>query len=111
MIDGDSRLCLSLFGFLASGALMVHVMTGGYTDLDTRWGWAINVACPAHVLITQFFAFQNDGTPLMMLVWLGDDCAQCWLSGLQLGRYSLSSLAPARLFEPANFEACCSIFR
>lgn len=64
-------IVLSLFGFLASGALMVHVITGGYTDLDTRWGLAINIACPAHILITQFFAFQNDGTPLMMLVWAG----------------------------------------
>ncbi|HEY1579503.1 MAG TPA: hypothetical protein VGF82_20740 [Terracidiphilus sp.] len=64
-------IVLSLFGFLASGALMVHVMMGGYSDIDTRWGWAINVVCPAHILITQYFAFQNDGTPLMTLLWVG----------------------------------------
>ena len=68
-------IVLALFGFLASGALMVHGMVGGYTDIDTRWGWAIDVACPAHLLITKFFAFQNDGTPLMMLVWAGTTLA------------------------------------
>lgn len=62
-------IVLALFGFLASGALMVHVMMGGYTDLEARWGWAVNIACPAHLIITQFFAFQNEGSPLMMLVW------------------------------------------
>ena len=61
-------IVLALFGFLASAALIVHVMMGGYTDLATQWGWAINVACPAHVLITQLFPYENSGTPLMMML-------------------------------------------
>ena len=63
-------IVLALFGFLASAALIVHVMMTGYTDLDAQWGWAINVACPAHVLITQLFPYENSGTPLMMVLWI-----------------------------------------
>lgn len=63
-------VALALLGFVASAALIVHVMIGGFTDLDTQWGWAITVACPAHVLITQLFPFENNGTPLMMVLWV-----------------------------------------
>jgi hypothetical protein len=63
-------IVLAAFGFVASAALIAHVTMGGFTDLDVRWGWAINIACPAHVLITQFFPNVNNGTPTMVLLWL-----------------------------------------
>jgi hypothetical protein len=63
-------IVLALLGFVSSAALIVHVMMSGYTDMDMRWGWAITVACPAHVLITQMFPYENSGTPLMMVLWV-----------------------------------------
>ena len=61
-------IVLALFGFLASAALIAHGSLGGYSELETRWGWAINVACPAHLLITQLFPNVNDGTSLMFVL-------------------------------------------
>jgi hypothetical protein len=59
-------IVLALFGFLASGALIVNGSMGNYSELETRWGWVINVACPAHLLMSQFFAGVNDGTSTML---------------------------------------------
>jgi len=61
-------IVLALFGFLASAALIVNGSMGNYSDLETRLGWVINLACPAHLLITQFFPYVNSGTPTMMLL-------------------------------------------
>lgn len=60
-------IVLAAFGFVASAALMAHA---GFSDLEVRWGWAINVACPAHFLITQLYPNVNDGTPTMLLLWI-----------------------------------------
>jgi len=63
-------IVLALFGFLASAALIVNGSMGNYSDLETRLGWVINLACPAHLLITQFFPYVNSGTPTMMLLMI-----------------------------------------
>ena len=42
-----------LFGFLASGALIVRGSMGSNSDLETRLGRVIDVACPAHLLMAQ----------------------------------------------------------
>lgn len=63
-------IVFAAFGFVASAALIAHVTMGGFADLDIRWGWAINAACPAHFLITQFFPYVNSGTPMMLLLWI-----------------------------------------
>jgi hypothetical protein len=68
-------IVLGLFGFLASAALMVNGAMANYSDLETRWGWAINVACPAHLVMTQFFPGANDGTPIMLLLTIGQTAA------------------------------------
>ena len=60
-------IVFAAFGFVASAALIAH---GSFTDLEARWGWAINVVCPAHVLITQLFPNVNSGTPDMLLLWM-----------------------------------------
>src|SRR5579885_3500033 len=39
-------IVLALFGFLASGALIVSGSMGSNSDLETRLGWVIDVACP-----------------------------------------------------------------
>ena len=64
-------IVFALFGFLASAALMVNGAMANYSDLETRWGWAINVACPAHLLMTQFFSGVNDGSSTMLLLTIG----------------------------------------
>lgn len=61
----------ALFGFLASGALIVRGSMGSYSDLETRWGWLIDVACPAHLLMAQFFPNVNDGSSTMLLLMIG----------------------------------------
>ena len=60
-------IVFAAFGFVANAALMAHVMWAGFNDVEMRWGWAINVACPAHLLITQLFPDVNYGTPGMLL--------------------------------------------
>ncbi len=64
-------IVLALFGFLASGALIVNGAMGNYSELETRWGWVVNVACPAHLVMTQFFPGVNDGSSMMMLLMIG----------------------------------------
>jgi hypothetical protein len=66
---------LSLFGFLASAVLIVNGSIGNYSDLETRLGWVVNVACPAHLLMTQFFPYVNSGTPTMMLLMIAQTAA------------------------------------
>jgi hypothetical protein len=68
-------IVLALFGFLASGALIVNGSMSNYSELETRWGWVINVACPAHFFMTQFFSGVNDGTPTMLLLMIGQTAA------------------------------------
>jgi hypothetical protein len=68
-------IVLALFGFLASAAMMVNGATANYSDLETRLGWVIKVACPAHLLMTQFFADVNDGTPTMLLLMVAQTVA------------------------------------
>lgn len=63
-------IVLSLFGFLASAALIVNSSMGNLTDLKARLGWVINVACPAHLLVTQYFPYVNSGTPTMLLLMI-----------------------------------------
>ena len=64
-------IVLALFGFLASGALIVSGSMGSNSDLETRLGWVIDVACPAHLLMAQFFPGVNDGTATMLLLMIG----------------------------------------
>lgn len=64
-------IVLALFGFLASAALIAHAVMGNYSELEVRWGMAIDVVCPAHLLISMFFPNVNEGTPFMVLLWLG----------------------------------------
>ena len=64
-------IVLGLFGFLASAALIVNDSMGNFSDLETRLGWVINVACPAHLLVTQYFPYVNSGTPTMLLLLIG----------------------------------------
>ena len=61
-------IVLALFGFLASGALIVNGAMANYSDLETRWGWAVKIACPAHLVMTQFFPGVNDGSSMIMLM-------------------------------------------
>jgi hypothetical protein len=68
-------IVFAAFGFVASAALIAHVMMVGFNDLEYRWGWAINVACPAHVLITQLFPNVNAGTSAMLLLWIAQTAA------------------------------------
>jgi len=63
-------IVLGLFGFLASAAMIVNNSMGNFSDLESRLGWILNVACPAHLLITQFFPYVNSGTPTMMLLMI-----------------------------------------
>ncbi|MBS1802857.1 MAG: hypothetical protein JST28_05790 [Acidobacteria bacterium] len=63
-------IVLALFGFLASAALIVSGSMGNYSELETRWGWVIDVACPAHLVMAQFFPGVNDGTPTMLLLMI-----------------------------------------
>jgi hypothetical protein len=76
-------IVLALFGFLASGALIVNGSMGNYSELETRWGWVINVACPAHLLMSQFFAGVNDGTSTMLLLIIAQTAANTaiWFCG------------------------------
>ena len=64
-------IVFALFGFLASGALIVRGSMGSNSDLDTRLGRVIDVACPAHLLMAQFFSGVNDGTATMLLLMIG----------------------------------------
>ena len=64
-------IVFALFGFLASAALIVSGSMGSYSDLETRWGWVIDVACPAHLLMGRFFLGVNDGTSTMLLLMIG----------------------------------------
>ena len=68
-------IVLALFGFLASGALIINGSMGNYSELETRWGWAINVACPAHLIMNQFFSGINNGTPTMLLLMIAQTAA------------------------------------
>lgn len=68
-------IVLGLFGFLASAAMIVNNSMGNFSDLETRLGWVINVACPAHLLITRFFPYENSGTPTMMLLFIAQTVA------------------------------------
>ena len=68
-------IVFALFGFLASGALIVNGSTGSYSELETRWGWVTKVACPAHLLMTQFFPGVNDGSSTMLLLMIGQTAA------------------------------------
>ena len=61
-------IVFALFGFLASAALIAHGSLDNYSELEVRWGWAINVACPAHFPIIQLFPNVNDGTSTMLLL-------------------------------------------
>jgi len=61
-------IVFGLFGFLASAAMIVNNSMGNLSDLETRLGWVINVACPAHLLIMQFFPYENNETPTMMML-------------------------------------------
>lgn len=63
-------IVFAAFGFVASGALIAHATMGGFSDLELRWGWVINVACPAHFLIAQIYPNVNDGTSTMLLLWI-----------------------------------------
>ena len=63
-------IVFALFGFVASAALIAHTVMGNYTELEVRWGRMIDVACPAHMLISVLFPNVNEGTPLMVLLWL-----------------------------------------
>lgn len=60
-------IVFAAFSFVASAALLAH---GSFTDLEVRWGWAINVVCPAHILITQLFPNVNSGTADMLWLWM-----------------------------------------
>ena len=64
-------IVLALFGFLASGALIISGSMGSNSDLETRWGWVIDIACPAHLLMAQFFPGVNDGSSAMLLLMIG----------------------------------------
>jgi hypothetical protein len=64
-------IVFALFGFLASGALIVSGSMSSSSDLETRWGWMMDVACPAHLVMAQFFAGVNDGTSTMLLLMIG----------------------------------------
>lgn len=64
-------IVFALFGFLASGALIVRGSMRSNSDLETRLGWVIDVACPAHLLMAQFFSGVNDGTATMLLLMIG----------------------------------------
>jgi len=68
-------IVLSLFGFLASAALIVNSSMGNFSDLETRLGWVVNVACPAHLFVTQYFPYVNSGTPTMLLLMIGQTVA------------------------------------
>jgi len=68
-------IVLGLFGFLASAALIVNDSMGNYSDLVSRLGWATNVACPAHLLITRYFPYVNSGTPTMLLLLIAQTAA------------------------------------
>jgi hypothetical protein len=68
-------IVLALFGFLTSAAMIVNNSMGNFSDLETRLGWVISVACPAHLLITQFFPYENSGTPTMMLLLIAQTVA------------------------------------
>jgi|KBSMisStandDraft_5_1062788.scaffolds.fasta_scaffold02597_6 hypothetical protein len=68
-------IVLGLFGFLASAAMIVNNSMGNFSDLEARLGWVVNVACPAHLLITQFFPYVNSGTPTMMLLMVAQTAA------------------------------------
>ena len=61
-------IVLALFGFLASGALMAHVVVGNYAEMDPRWAWIIPVACPAQVLIALIIPEMTNGSPSMLLM-------------------------------------------
>jgi hypothetical protein len=68
-------IVLSLFGFLASAVLIVNGSIGDSADLESRLGWVINIACPAHQLLTQFFPYENSGTPTMLLLLIAQTVA------------------------------------
>ena len=63
-------IVLALFGFVASAALIAHTVMGNYSELEVRWGAAVDFVCPAHLLITVLFPYVNQGTPMMALLWL-----------------------------------------
>lgn len=64
-------IVFALFGFLASGALIVSGSLGSNSDLETRLGWVVDVACPAHLLSAQFFPGVNDGSSTMLFLMIG----------------------------------------
>jgi hypothetical protein len=63
-------IVLALFGFLASGALIASGAMGNSSELETRLGWAIDVACPVHLLMSEFFRGVSDGTSTMLLLMI-----------------------------------------
>jgi hypothetical protein len=38
-------------------------------------GWVVKIACPAHILMTQFFSGVNNGTPAMLLLIIAETAA------------------------------------
>jgi len=48
----------------------VNVMSGGFTDLEVRLGWALDIVCPAHYLITRFSPSAASGTDSLALLWM-----------------------------------------
>jgi len=84
-------IVFALFGFLASAALIINGAMGNYAELETRWGWVMNVACPAHLLMTQFFPGVNDGSSMMLLLMIAQTAvnAAIWFcAGAVLSRIS-----------------------
>jgi hypothetical protein len=68
-------IVFALFGFLASAVLILNGAMANYSDLETRLGWVVKVACPAHILMTQFFSGVNNGTPTMLLLIIAETAA------------------------------------
>ena len=79
-------IVFALFGFLASGALIISGSMGNSAKLETRWGWVMNVACPAHLLMGQFFPGVNEGTTTMLLLMIGQTAvnAAIWFAAGRL---------------------------
>jgi hypothetical protein len=61
-------ILFAAFGFVGSGALIASGAMGSSSDLEVRWGWVVDLAFPAHLLIRQFYAGVNYGTSMMLLL-------------------------------------------
>ena len=68
-------IVLALLGFLASAALIAHTVMGNYSELEVRWGVAVDVICPGHLLISALVPNANQGTSFMAMLWLGQTAA------------------------------------